>query len=140
VSRFLGIDYGTVRIGLALSDPTGTLASPLPFLENQSPQQVTNALSELIQTHQIAGLVIGLPRNMDGTYGPSAQKVRDFIAQIQKSISLPVTQIDERLTTAQASKQLSGIGLNQKDLRKKIDSSSACLILQQYLDRNTPLL
>ena len=140
MSRFLGIDYGTVRIGLALSDPTGTLASPLPFLENQSPQQVTNALSELIQTHQIAGLVIGLPRNMDGTYGPSAQKVRDFIAQIQKSISLRITPIDERLTTAQASKQLSGIGLNQKQLRKKVDSSSACLILQQYLDRNTPLL
>ena len=140
MSRFLGIDYGTVRIGLALSDPTGTLASPLPFLENQSPQQVTNALSELIQTHQIEGLIIGLPRNMDGTYGPSAQKVRDFIAQIQKSIPLPITPIDERLTTAQASKQLSGIGLNQKQLRKKVDSSSACLILQQYLDRNTPLL
>jgi len=140
VSRFLGIDYGTVRIGLALSDPTGTLASPLQFLENQSPQQVTTALSELIQTHQIAGLVIGLPRNMDGTYGPSAQKVRDFIGQIQKSISVPITPIDERLTTAQASKQLSGIGLNQKQLRKKVDSSSACLILQQYLDRNTPLL
>jgi len=140
VSRFLGIDYGTVRIGLALSDPTGTLASPLQFLENQSPQQVTTALSELIQTHQIAGLVIGLPRNMDGTYGPSAQKVRDFIGQIQKSISVPITPIDERLTTAQASKQLSGIGLNQKQLRKKVDSSSACLILQQYLDRNIPLL
>jgi putative Holliday junction resolvase len=140
VSRFLGIDYGTVRIGLALSDPTGTLASPLQFLENQSPQQVTTALSELIQTHQIAGLVIGLPRNMDGTYGPSAQKVRDFIGQIQKSISLPITPIDERLTTAQASKQLSCIGLNQKQLRKKVDSSSACLILQQYLDRNIPLL
>ena len=140
MSRFLGIDYGTVRIGLALSDPTGTLASPLPFLENKSPQQVTTALSELIQTHQIAGLVIGLPRNMDGTYGPSAQKVRDFIGQIQKSISLPITPIDERLTTAQASKQLSGIGLNQKQLRKKVDSSSACLILQQYLDRNIPLL
>ena len=140
MSRFLGIDYGTVRIGLALSDPTGTLASPLAFLENKSPQQVTTALSELIQTHQIAGLVIGLPRNMDGTYGPSAQKVRDFIGQLQKSISLPITPIDERLTTAQASKQLSGIGMNQKQLRKKVDSSSACLILQQYLDRNTPLL
>jgi len=140
VSRFLGIDYGTVRIGLALSDPTGTLASPLPFLENQSPQQVITALSELIQTHQIAGLVIGLPRNMDGTYGPSAQKVRDFIGQIQKSISLTITPIDERLTTTQASKQLSSMGLNQKQLRKKVDSSSASLILQQYLDRNTPLL
>ena len=140
MSRLLGIDYGTVRIGLALSDPTGTLASPLSFLPNQSPQQVTQALSELIQTHQISALIIGLPRNMDGTYGPSAQKVRDFISQIQKDILLPITPIDERLTTAQASKQLMGIGLSQKQLRKKVDSSSACLILQQYLDRSTPLI
>ena len=140
MSRLLGIDYGTVRIGLALSDPTGTLASPLPFLPNQSPQQVTQALSELIQIHQITALIIGLPRNMDGTYGPSAQKVRDFISQIQKNILLPITPIDERLTTAQASKQLTGIGLSQKQLRKKVDSSSACLILQQYLDRSTPLI
>jgi len=140
VSRLLGIDFGTVRIGLSLSDPTRTLASPLPFLDNNSPSQVISAMTALIQTHQITGLVIGMPRNMDGTYGPSAQKVRDFIAQIQKSISLPITPIDERLTTAQASKQLSSIGLNQKQLRKKVDSSSASLILQQYLDRNTPLL
>ena len=140
MSRLLGIDYGTVRIGLALSDPTGTLASPLPFLPNQSPHQVTQALSELIQTHQITTLIIGLPRNMDGTYGPSAQKVRDFISQIQKDILLPITPIDERLTTAQASKQLAGIGLSQKELRKKVDSSAACLILQQYLDRSTPLI
>lgn len=140
MSRLLGIDYGTVRIGLALSDPTRTLASLLPFLDNKSPQQVIAAITALIETHQITGLVIGMPRNMDGTYGPSAQKVMDFIAQIQKSISLPITPIDERLTTAQASKQLSSIGLNQKQLRKKVDSSSASLILQQYLDRNTPLL
>ena len=140
MSRLLGIDYGTVRIGLALSDPTGILATPLPFLDNKSPQQIISAITALIETHQITGLVIGMPRNMDGTYGPSAQKVRDFIAQIQKSISLPITPIDERLTTAQASKQLSGIGLNQKQLRKKVDSSSASLILQQYLDRTPPLL
>ena len=140
MSRLLGIDYGTVRIGLALSDPTRTLASPLPFLENNSPQQVTQALSELIQTHQISALIIGLPRNMDGTYGPSAQKVSDFISLIKGTISLPITPIDERLTTAQASKQLAGIGLNQRQLRKKVDSSSACLILQQYLDCSTPLI
>jgi putative Holliday junction resolvase len=140
VSRLLGIDYGTVRIGLALSDPTGTLASPLPFLENQSPKQVIAAITALIETHQITGLVIGMPRNMDGTYGPSAQKVKDFIAEMKKDISLPIQPIDERLTTAQASKQLSGIGLNQKQLRKKVDSSSASLILQQYLDRTPPLL
>jgi putative Holliday junction resolvase len=140
VSRLLGVDFGTVRIGLSLSDSTRTLASPLPFLDNKSPQQVIAAITALIETHQITGLVIGIPRNMDGTYGPSAHKVRDFIVQIQKSIALPITPIDERLTTAQASKQLSSIGLNQKQLRKKVDSSSASLILQQYLDRNTPLL
>ena len=140
MSRLLGIDYGTVRIGLALSDPTGTLASPLPFLENQSPKQVIAAITALIETHQITGLVIGMPRNMDGTYGPSAQKVKDFIDEMKKCISIPIQPIDERLTTAQASKQLSGIGLNQKQLRKRVDSSSASLILQQYLDRNIPLL
>jgi len=140
VSRYLGIDFGTVRIGLALSDPTGTLCSPLPFLENKSIQQVISDLAALVTTHEVIGLVVGLPRNMDGTYGPSAQKVRDFITQIQGQIPLPIQTIDERLTTAQASKQLIGIGLSQKDLRKKVDSSSACIILQQYLDRNTPLL
>ena len=140
MSRYLGIDFGTVRIGLALSDPTGTLCSPLPFLENKSIQQVISDLAALVTTHEVIGLVVGLPRNMDGTYGPSAQKVMDFITQIQGQIPLPIQTIDERLTTAQASKQLSAIGFNQKQLRKKIDSSSASLILQQYLDRNTPLL
>ena len=140
MSRLLGIDFGTVRIGLSLSDPIGILATPLPFLDNKSPQQVISAITALIETHQIIGLVIGMPRNMDGTYGPSAQKVRDFISQIQKDVLLPITPIDERLTTAQASKQLAGIGLSQKELRKKVDSSAACLILQQYLDRSTPLI
>ena len=140
MSRYLGIDYGTVRIGLALSDPTGTLCSPLPFLENKSIRQVVSDLAALVKTHEVIGLVIGLPRNMDGTYGPSAQKVRDFIGQIQSEISLPIQTIDERLTTAQASKQLIGIGLSHKDLRKKVDSSSACLILQQYLDQKQPFL
>lgn len=140
MSRLLGIDFGTVRIGLSLSDPTRTLASPLPFLDNKSPQQVIAAITALIETHQITGLVIGMPRNMDGTYGPSAQKVKDFIAEMKKSISLPIQPLDERLTTAQASKQLSSIGMNQKQLRKKVDSSSASLILQQYLDLNIPLL
>ena len=135
MSRFLGIDYGTVRIGLALSDPTGTLASPLPHLENKSISQVRSSLDELIQTHDISRIIVGLPRNMDGTYGPAAEKVRNFISQIQESLRTPIETQDERLTTVQASKQLSQIGLNQKELRKKIDSSSASLILQQYLDR-----
>jgi len=138
MSRSLGIDFGTRRIGLALSDPTGTLASPLPFLENTGPQKVTAALRKLIQSHEIQTLVIGLPRNMDGTHGPAAQKVRDFIAQIQPHLPVPIIALDERLTTAQASRDLSRMGLSQKELRKKVDSSSAALILQQFLDRCPP--
>jgi putative Holliday junction resolvase len=135
VSRILGLDFGTRRIGLALSDPTGTLASPLPFLENSRPSDVASKLKALTETHQITTVVIGLPRNLDGTYGPAAQKVRDFITQIQPHLSAKIIPQDERLTTVQASRGLSQMGLNQKELRKKVDSSAASLILQQYLDR-----
>jgi len=138
VSRCLGIDFGTRRIGLALSDPTGALATPLPFLENISPEKVVAKLQELVQAHGVKSIVIGLPRNMDGTYGPSAQKVRDFITQIQPHLSAEIIPQDERLTTAQASRNLSQMGFSQKDLRKKVDSSSAALILQQFLDRTRP--
>ena len=134
--RILGIDYGTVRIGLALSDPTGTLASPLPHLENKSLAQIQTSLVDLIRTHEISRIVVGLPRNMDGTYGPATVKVRSFISQIQGGLGVPIETEDERLTTMQASKQLSSIGLSHKDLRDKVDSSSAALILQQYLDRS----
>lgn len=140
MSRILGVDFGTVRIGLALSDPTGTLASPLPHLENKNPSQIRHAFAELIQTHTISKIIVGLPRNMDGTYGPSATKVREFMTQILEGLGVPMETQDERLTTAQASKQLAQIGVSQKDLRKKVDSSSAALILQQYLDRNARAL
>jgi putative Holliday junction resolvase len=135
VSRILGIDFGTRRIGLALSDPTGTLASPLPFLENTGLSEVAVKIKELVQGHGIQTVVVGMPRNMDGTYGPAAQKVREFIAQIQPHLSAKIISLDERLTTAQASRDLSQMGLSQKELRKKVDSSSACLMVQQFLDR-----
>jgi len=140
VSRCLGIDFGTRRIGLALSDPTGSLATPLPFLENTSLKEVVAKFQELVESHGVKTIVIGLPRNMDGSYGPSAQKVREFITQIQPHIAAEIISQDERLTTAQASRDLSQIGLTQKELRKKVDSSSAALILQQFLDRNRPAL
>ena len=135
MSRTLGIDFGTRRIGLALSDPTGTLASPLPFLENTGLKQVISKLKEIVACQGIETIVIGLPRNMDGTYGPSAQKVQAFVAQIRHGISAKIITQDERLTTSQASRDLAQMGLNQKELRQKVDSSSATLILQQFLDR-----
>ena len=135
MSRTLGIDFGTRRIGLALSDPTGTLASPLPFLENTDIKQVVSKLKEMVASQGIKTIVVGLPRNMNGTYGPSAEKVRAFVAQIQPDLSAKIITQDERLTTSQASRDLSQMGLSQKELRMKVDSSSATLILQQFLDR-----
>ena len=135
MSRVLGIDFGTRRIGLALSDPTGMVASPLPFLENTGVKPVVSKLKEMVESQGIETVVVGLPRNMDGTYGPSAEKVRDFVAQIQPAISARIITQDERLTTSQASRDLAQMGLSQKELRKKVDSSSATLILQQFLDR-----
>ena len=135
MSRALGIDFGTRRIGLALSDPTGTLASPLPFLENTGVKQVASKLKEMVENHGIETVVVGLPRNMDGTFGPSAENVRAFVAQIQSKISAKIITQDERLTTSQASRDLAQMGLSQKELRRKVDSSSATLILQQFLDR-----
>ena len=138
MNRSLGIDFGTRRIGLALSDPTGNLATPMPFLENTSLKEVVAKFQELVKSHGVKTIVIGLPRNMDGSYGPSAQKVREFITEIQPHIPAEIISQDERLTTAQATRGLSQMGLNQKDLRKKVDSSSAALILQQFLDRTRP--
>ena len=138
MNRCLGIDFGTRRIGLALSDPTGSLATPLPFLENTSLKEVIAKLQELVKSHGINTIVIGLPRNMDGSYGPSAQKVQEFITQIQPHFTAEIIYQDERLTTMQASRGLSQMGLTQKDLRMKVDSSSAALILQQFLDRIHP--
>jgi len=109
-------------------------------LENTSLKEVVAKFQELVESHGVKTIVIGLPRNMDGSYGPSAQKVREFITQIQPHIAAEIISQDERLTTAQASRDLSQIGLTQKELRKKVDSSSAALILQQFLDRNRPVL
>ena len=135
MNRILGIDFGTRRIGLALSDPTGTLASPLPFLENNGGVNVGLKLREIVQAQGVETIVVGLPRNMDGSVGPSAQKVRDFIAQIQPHLSSQIIYQDERMSTVQAVKILAQRGLSQSDLRKKVDSASATLILQQFLDQ-----
>ena len=111
------------------------MASPLPFLENTGEKEVVFKLKELVETQGIETIVIGLPRNMDGTYGASAEKVRKFVAKIQPQIAAKILTQDERLTTCQASRDLAQMGLSQKELRKKVDSSSATLILQQFLDR-----
>ena len=135
MSRILGIDYGTVRIGLALSDPTGTLASPLPCWENKSIPQIQTSLAELVQNHGISKIIVGLPRNMDGSYGPAAEKVRSFISQIQPNLEIPIETQDERLTTVSAARSLRDAGVRSREQRGMIDQAAAVAILQGWLDQ-----
>ena len=131
----LALDYGTKRIGLAISDETLTLARPLPFVDAIPFVKVVARLKELAKAEKVHLIVVGLPRHLDGSYGESAQKVRSFIAQLQRSLTTPIETFDERLTTVQASRQLREAGHDSRDQRSRIDSASAAVILQAYLDR-----
>ncbi len=132
MGRVLGIDHGDVRIGIALSDPTAFLASPLCVLDS------TNAglgqLVALIAEHQVEKIVIGLPRNMDGSYGPATEKVRSFIEKLKALTAVPVFEWDERLSTVSAHNALREAGLNGKKRKGVVDKVAAQIILQNYLD------
>ncbi len=132
--KFLAIDYGTKRIGVAVSDDLGMLARPLPFVDATVEKKLLSELQELIQREKIEQILIGLPRNMDGSYGESATKVREFVEKLKTITTLPIKTVDERLSTVQASRQLHEAGHRAKEQRGKIDSVAAAILLQGYLD------
>jgi putative Holliday junction resolvase len=140
--RILAIDYGSQRIGLALSDPTGTLARPLPFLPAKSDNKLAREIVALAQKEEVKLLILGLPRHMNGSLGEAATKVQAFAVELGKATSLPIKLIDERLSTVQASRQLQEAGRNSRAQRGRIDSEAAAVLLQGYLDTQThfPLL
>jgi putative Holliday junction resolvase len=140
--RILAIDYGSTRIGLALSDPTGTLARPLPFVAAKADVKLAREIVELAQKNEVHLFVLGLPRNMDGTSGEAATKVQAFATVLGQATPLGIKLVDERLSTVQASRQLQESGKNTRKQRGQIDSESACVLLQGYLDsqQSFPLL
>jgi putative Holliday junction resolvase len=141
--RILAIDYGSARIGLALSDPTGTLARPLPFVAvTKGDAKLAREIVEIAKKNDVHLFILGLPRNMDGTSGEAATKVQAFAAILREATPLPLKLIDERLSTVQASRQLQESGKNTRKQRSQIDSEAACVLLQGHLDsqQNFPLL
>jgi len=135
--RFLGIDYGTKRIGLAGGDELA-IATPLPAVLNEDPEAQEAAIGEVIRARKIDEIVIGLPLNMDGSHGPAADAVEAFGARLATKFGLPVVYVDERLTSSVAEQ-----GMTAKDRRAirhsgLIDSRAAALILQDYLDQRFP--
>jgi putative Holliday junction resolvase len=137
MSRVLGIDFGEKRLGLALSDESRTLASPLAVYERKDLQSDLRFLRDLILRYQITEIVLGLPLNMDGSLGPKAQQVLEFKRALEESLKLPVHTFDERFTTAEAERALLEANMSRRQRKTKRDALAAVLILQGYLQQST---
>lgn len=133
--RLLGIDPGAKRIGLALSDLDRTIASPLMTLERGKFAKDLEAIKALIAEHGIVGIVIGLPRNMDGSEGPSAQSARALMRNLSGAIALPMAFWDERLSTMAVTRTLLEADASRKRRAELVDKLAAAYILQGALDR-----
>jgi putative Holliday junction resolvase len=132
--RVLGLDVGDRRIGVAISDELGLTAQGLSQLERRGTHADMAALQEVIASHQVQRIVVGMPRNMNGTYGVQAEKTERFIQTLEQVCRLPCIRWDERLTTMQAERML--IAAKQRRHKRKAvrDKIAAQLILQNYLD------
>jgi len=132
LGRRLAFDYGDVRIGVAVCDPDGILATPLEFLTTKDPSLKSSILA-LCEEYEPTKIYVGLPLNLSGEESESTKKALTFTDLLTRLVSCPVKLIDERLTTSSASASLSQAGLSAKDARKKIDSQSAVIILESGL-------
>ena len=132
--RIMAIDYGDARTGVALSDPTGFLAGQTFLIQSRKQEVVLEELAALVQRQGAQELVMGYPRNMDGTLGPRAEKYAAFARRLEEATGLPVALWDERRTTVDAHRILGEQGVRAKNRKDKIDSVAATLILEGYLD------
>jgi putative holliday junction resolvase len=131
--RCLGLDFGSSRIGIAISDELGMLAHPLETVPNDS--LFLSRLREIVLEKGVSGIVVGIPRNMDGSYGPAAEKAKLFFSQLKSEFTgLQLIAWDERLTTVEAQRLLHAAGRDVKKSRAVIDQVAAQVLLQSYLD------
>ena len=131
--KILAVDYGDARTGLAISDASELLATPLPQIEEKSMNKAAAAILEAARAQKAEMIVVGLPRNMDGTEGSRAQKTRKMAAILERDGQLPVRFCDERRTTVTAAAQLSEVGTFGKKRKEILDSVSAAVILESFL-------
>jgi len=132
--RSLGLDIGDKRIGVALSDPQGILASPFTIISCKDDRLDIEAITNIISQNQVEQIIVGLPRSMDGSIGKQAEKVKAFTQKLCEHTDVPVQFRDERLTTVSAKRLRQAV--NRKKTREKVrhDAMAAALILQGYLD------
>ena len=132
--RIMALDHGTRRIGVAVSDETKTIATPMEFIPAESMGQVVERLQQILREKEIELILIGMPRNMDGSYGPATEKVKEFIAALQPHITTPIKTWDERLTSVMANRALLQGNVRRDQRKQKVDKMAAAILLQSYLD------
>jgi putative Holliday junction resolvase len=135
MGRIVSLDVGDKRIGVAVSDPTGMLVTPLRTIHRKNMQKDVAAVSALLIEQEAEIVVVGLPTNMDGTEGEQARKVRSFSKQLQSATKLPVEFEDERLSTFSAIESLVERGVKTGHNRDLVDMEAAAIILRSFLDR-----
>lgn len=132
--RILAIDHGERRMGIAISDELKMMAHPLEFIPAHPFADFLARLQQLLTEREVELILVGMPRNMDGSYGPAALKVQDFVATLKRSVATPVQTWDERLTSVQAHRFLQEGNVRGRKRRAKVDQSAAAILLQSYLD------
>ena len=132
--RILALDHGTKRIGVAVSDETKTIAQPLEYIPAEPFADFLARLKQLLIAKEIDLVLIGLPRNMDGSYGPAAQKVELFAGVLKAAITVPIKMWDERLTSTMANRILIQGNVRRDKRKEKVDKMAAAILLQSYLD------
>ena len=134
--KILSVDYGDVRTGIAISDVRGMLASPLCVIEQSYQPKLVDRIVQIVEENKIEKIVIGLPRNMDGSYGYRCDECRSLGDAIVEKIDVDIFYEDERLTTVMAHNVLSDNNVRGKKRKQTVDAVSAVMILQSFLDKN----
>jgi putative Holliday junction resolvase len=132
--RILGLDFGDRTIGVAVSDESATIASGLDSIRCVGPRKDVQAVARIAREREVDEIVIGLPRNMNGSLGPRAQKTLEFVERLKAATRLTVVPWDERLTTMAAERALVEADVSRRGRKAVVDKVSAILILQSYLD------
>jgi putative Holliday junction resolvase len=136
--RILALDYGTTRVGVALSDEMQLIAQPLEYIPATPLDAFLDRLRVIVREKEVERILVGMPRNMDGSYGPAALRVRDFVARLEEALPVPIQTWDERLTTAQAQRLLRQGGVRRRRRKETVDQTAAAIMLQSYLDAMEP--
>lgn len=132
--RSLGLDIGDRRIGVALSDPEGILASPLTVINRQDEELDIKAITDIVSQKQVEQIIVGLPLSMDGSLSQQAEKVKEFTQKLCEHTQVPVEYRDERLTTVLAERLMQAVGTKKTGKKVRHDAQAAALVLQGYLD------